>query len=196
MGWVAGITTNPTLLAQADLPPEVLLPRLAQISPGPVFYQLTALNMSDILKEAEKAEQMVGKQLVLKIPPNQLGFEACTRLSGRIPCCVTAIYHPAQALVAQAAGAAYAVVYFHRAMNRMPDGMKLVREMAACCAGSQTRVLAASLKSADEVITARLAGIEHFTLPLRILVEITGSALSDEDISGFTQNGRGLNWND
>jgi transaldolase len=42
LGWVKGITTNPTLLAKSDLPVETTLKRLAQLSPGEVYYQLTA----------------------------------------------------------------------------------------------------------------------------------------------------------
>ena len=41
LGWVTGITTNPTLLANSDLPPEITLKKLAGIIPGEVFYQLT-----------------------------------------------------------------------------------------------------------------------------------------------------------
>ena len=41
-GWVKGITTNPTLLAKSDLSPEETLQKLADLSPGELYYQLTA----------------------------------------------------------------------------------------------------------------------------------------------------------
>ena len=39
-GWVKGITTNPTLLAQANTPPETTLKTLVSLTSGPVYYQL------------------------------------------------------------------------------------------------------------------------------------------------------------
>ena len=43
MGWVKGITTNPTLLAKCDRPPAETLSQLAAITSGPLFYSLLLL---------------------------------------------------------------------------------------------------------------------------------------------------------
>ena len=42
LGWVKGITTNPTLLGKTDLPVETTLKELAILTTGPVFYQLVS----------------------------------------------------------------------------------------------------------------------------------------------------------
>lgn len=105
MGWVKGITTNPTLLAKSDNPPETTLKKLAALTSGPVFYQLMASDLAGMLAEGRKAYELIGEQAVLKIPATPVGFAAVACLSPEITCSVTAIYSAAQAAVAREAGA-------------------------------------------------------------------------------------------
>jgi len=105
LGWVTGITTNPTLLAKSEHPPEITLKQLSTIIDGEVFYQLTATNLDGMVAEARITHDILGDKTVLKIPATSTGFQALARLSKEIPCSVTAIFHPAQALVARAGGA-------------------------------------------------------------------------------------------
>ncbi len=115
MGWVKGITTNPTLLAQSVEPPEITLKKLAALTSGSVFYQLIASDFDQMLAEGRKAYEIVGKQTILKIPATPIGFEVVARLSPEITCSVTAIYSAAQAAVAREAGAKIAIDYVNRA---------------------------------------------------------------------------------
>ncbi|MGL5032353.1 MAG: transaldolase family protein, partial [Microcystaceae cyanobacterium] len=99
----------------------------------------------------------------------------------------------AQAVIAQQAGAKYAITYVNRATRLQGDGLKLVREMADILQGSSTEVLAASLKSANEAAAALLAGAKHLTLPLPILQAMTNHDLSQQTVAEFNNKGRGLN---
>ena len=60
LGWVGGILTNPTLLAQSELPPEETLRALAAAMPGEIFYQLTAPDLESMLAEAWAANVLLG----------------------------------------------------------------------------------------------------------------------------------------
>jgi len=71
--------------------------------------------------------------------------------------------------IAAEAGAKYAIAYVNRASRLQGDGLKLVQEMAQILRGSQTEILAASLKSPQEAAAALLAGANHLTLPLSLL---------------------------
>ena len=44
LGFVGGITTNPTLMAKVEGQPFDIIAELADICPGPVFYQLNVAN--------------------------------------------------------------------------------------------------------------------------------------------------------
>ena len=191
-GWVKGITTNPTLLAKSDLPPEKTLKQLAAISPGELYYQLMATDFQGMVAEGRKAFDIIGEKTVLKVPATTVGFQVVAHLSPEIPCSVTAIYSAAQAAVATEAGAKYAIAYVNRATRLLGDGLALVQEMAAILKDSPTQILAASLKSPAEAAGALIAGADHLTLPLEMLNAMTTHNLSEQTIDEFAQKGQGL----
>lgn len=192
LGWVKGITTNPTLLAKSDLPPEKTLKQLAEISPGWLYYQLTASNFEEMLTEGKAAYDIIGEKTILKVPATMLGFQVVAKLSSDIPCAVTAIYSAAQAAVAREAGAKEAIAYVNRATRLLGDGLALVRDMASVLKDSNTEILAASLKSPQEAAAALQAGAHHLTVPLRLLQGMTTHELSQKTVKEFAENGRGL----
>lgn len=191
-GWVRGITTNPLLVAQSDQPATELLSALKKLSDGPIFYQLTSTSFDSCLAEAHQALEILEKQLVVKLPPTELGFRLCAELSSRVACCPTAIYAPAQALVAREAGAQYVAVYVNRATRLLGDGLDLVREIDRVLDHSGTRLLAASLKSPEEATHAFSAGADDLTLPMDTLIKMARHPLSAAAIQEFNEHGQGL----
>ncbi|MDZ8050520.1 MAG: transaldolase family protein [Aulosira sp. ZfuVER01] len=192
LGWVKGITTNPTLLAKSDLPVETALKQLAQLTTGPVFYQLMSSDFDEMLAEGRAAFEIIGKQTVLKIPASLVGFQVVAALAGEISCAVTGIYHASQAAVAREAGAKYAIAYVNRATKLLGDGAALVQQMASVVAGSSTEIMAASIKSPEEAVASLQAGANHLTLPLGMLQAMTTHELSLQTIDEFAKNGRGI----
>lgn len=191
-GWVGGITTNPTLLAKSNFSPAVTLQELAQIIPGELYYQLTASDFDGMVAEGKAAFELIGQQTVLKIPATIPGFQAVAHLSPEIPCAVTAIYSPSQAVVSAAAGAKYAIAYVNRATRLLGDGFSLVRDMANVLKNTNTEILAASIKSPAEAVQTLLAGADHLTLPLDVLQAIALHELSQQTVDEFAKNGRGI----
>ncbi|MEZ2235961.1 transaldolase family protein [Microcoleus sp.] len=191
-GWVGGITTNPTLLAKSNFSPAVTLQELAQIIPGELYYQLTASDFDGMVAEGKAAFELIGQQTVLKIPATIPGFQAVAHLSPEIPCAVTAIYSPSQAVVSAAAGAKYAIAYVNRATRLLGDGFALVRDMANVLKKTNTEILAASIKSPEEAVQTLLAGAHHLTLPLDVLQAIALHELSQQTVDEFAKNGRGI----
>lgn len=190
--WVKGITTNPSLLAKSNLSPEKTLKQLTAISPGELYYQLTATDFHGMIAEGRQAFEIIGSKTVLKVPATEVGFQVVACLSKEIPCSVTAIYSAAQAAVACEAGAKYAIAYVNRATRLLGDGLKLVREMSAVLQGSGVEILAASLKSPEEAAAALQAGANHLTLPLNLLQAMTTHELSQKTVEEFNQQGRGI----
>ncbi len=191
-GWLYGITTNPTLLAQSDLPPAETYTQLAQLPVEEVYYQVSVAEPGKMLHEAQVAWEILGDKLVVKIPPTREGFTFCASISADYKTCLTAIFSPAQALAARAANADYIAVYVNRATKLAGDGLALTRALADVLAGSRTEILAASLKSVDEVIAAHQAGAHHLTLPFNILQALIENDLSDQAVAQFTETGAHL----
>ena len=194
MGWIKGITTNPTLLKKSPLSPEETLAQLTAISPGELYYQLCATDFASMVAEGKKAKQIVGNKLVLKIPATDLGFKVTAHLSSEIACSVTAIYSLAQTAIAKEAGAKYAIAYVNRATKLLGDGFALVKEMANILQGSNTEILAASIKSPQEAAATLQAGAHHLTLPLAILQQMTTHELSTKTVDEFRANGIGISY--
>lgn len=194
MGWVSGITTNPILLAQSEISPEETLRALLACTHGEIFYQLNAQDLEGMHAEAWVASQLLGKQLVLKIPATPVGFQAAARLSNFMPCAITAVFSPAQALLAVAAGARYVLPYVNRATKLLGDGMALVSEIAGVLVGSATEVLAASIKSPEEAVAAYRAGASHLTLPLKILQAMSEQELTGLSVAEFASKGTGISY--
>ena len=65
------------------------------------------------------------------------------------------------------------------------DGDALITRMQAVCAGSETNVLAASLRSADDIVSLRLAGVPYFTAAPDVLDELLFDAVSDSSAADF-----------
>lgn len=192
LDWVYGVTTNPTLMAKAGVAPKVVLKELAALEFCQVYYQLVSQNMEDMLIEASRAAEIVKNGLICKIAPTENGFRFVAKYGNEIPCCVTAIFDPAQALVAREAGARYIAVYVNRATKQLGDGLALVRDLANVLAGSQTEIVAASLKSTKEAVDAFVAGAQHLTVPFDVLMGLSTHPLSEQTIEQFNVEGIGL----
>jgi transaldolase len=192
LGWVKGVTTNPVLLAQVGMPPETTLQRLAAARVGLLFYQLVSQDEAAMLEEAQAAQNIVGDSLVLKVSPTEVGFRFVADHAPQFACCVTAVFSPAQALVAREAGARYVAVYVNRASRLMGDGLRLVKGIACMFPKGDTEIVAASIKSPEEAIAAAEAGAHHLAVPYDVLKALILHPLSSEAIENFQKEGLGI----
>lgn len=190
--WIKGITTNPTLLAQEKRPVDLILKDLRRFNKDRIYYQLFGDSVDLMCAEADKAADILGKKLVLKIPPSRLGFAALSKLAVQHFCSVTALYDVSQAVCAIEAGAKEVIVYVNRAQKLMGDGIRLVREFAEVTKGKSISVLSASLKSQQEVSQAFLAGTHHVTVPYAVVNTLALHEYSEMAVSQFMQTGAGL----
>ncbi len=185
-----GITTNPALLAKSDLSPEETLKALSSIISEEICYQLTSSDFDGMVAEAHKVREIVGTQLVLKIPAIELGFRVAAFLSKEIPCAVTGIYTPAQVAVAVETSVKYVIPYVNRATRFLGDGLAVVRSMSSVV--GKTEIMAASIKSPKEAVATLQAGAHHLTLPLDVLKAMTVNKFSQQAVDEFAKNGCGI----
>ncbi len=192
LGFLSGVTTNPTIMAKAKGQTRDIIDRICHLSPGPVFYQVTAKTSEEREREGREFFDICREKVVLKIPATTENLALMAKLCQEIPCAATAVYSGAQTLVACEAGASYVIPYVNRATRLLGDGFKLVAEMAAVikASGKPVDILAASIKSADEATQAVLAGANHLTLPLDILLSLGNHPLSDAAIEEFGRAGQ------
>lgn len=189
-GFFAGITTNPARLAAAGDASQDALKPLCHLVPGRVFYQLTTHTLQSMLLQGQAALSISPSQVVLVMPCTMEGLQAVARLSLEIPCAVTAVFSPAQAFLAQEAGARYVIPYVNRATRLMGDGISLVQGIARLLSQNErgtTEILAASIKSPAEAVAALNAGAQHLTLPFKVIKQMARHQLTEQAISQLEQ---------
>ena len=192
LGFVAGITTNPTLMAKVEGKPQDVIVELADICPGPVFYQLTAATVDE--REAEARRILALRtNIALKIPMSTENLALAARFCQEgVQVGMTASYSPAQTYLTCEAGVTYSICYVNRSTRLQGDGLMLVagmREVIDAC-DTATTILVASLKSAQEVVQAVVAGAHHVTVPLSLLMEMGNHPLSEQTAEEFARTVR------
>ncbi len=186
LGFVGAVTTNPTLIAKTGRPGLDVLRELLEVFDGHVFYQVTAPTIEGRIDQAWEAHEIRPDKVVIKIPATTEDMAMAARLiAAGIECTITAVASPAQAYVAAQIHAAYVAPYVNRLTRQLGDGYAVVRDIARVVDGTPTKVLAASLKSVDEVVNTLLAGAHHVTLPLNLILAMGEHEFSQRAVAEF-----------
>lgn len=189
LGFLDDVTTNPTLIAQTGRPGLDVLGELVEIVKGHVFYQVTAEDVEARYDEAWEAHEVRPDKVILKIPATIENFALTTRLvQNGIECAITAVTTPAQAYLASQVNASFAIPYVNRLTRQLGDGVAIARDMVRILEPTETEVLAASLKSVDEVVATMLAGVRHVTIPLDLILAMGEHELSQQAIAQFNES--------
>ena len=194
LGFVAGITTNPTLLGRvaenglADTPK--IIAAICDVFPGKVMVQLTGETVEDRLEEALNVLAIRPGQVGLKIPTVPDNFALARRFSSEgYTVGMTTIFSPEQVYLACEAGADIVFPYVNRSTRLLGDGLALVRQMRAVVDAlhAPVQILAASIKSPQEALNTILAGAHGLTLPLNIMLQMGAHPLSEQSIAEFAE---------
>jgi TalC/MipB family fructose-6-phosphate aldolase len=193
---VGGVTTNPTLLLQAqergqNLKPEQLLNELLCQIGGTIFMQPGAATEEEMYEQALAYVQAAPDRVLPKIPMTQVGMRVAKKLHKHgIAMAFTAVTSVAQAYSAAQLEAHCIIPYYNRLERLGVDAGKRLAEMAEVLSHQQlpTRILAASIKSPVEAVSALLAGAHDITAAPEVLFEMVSDPYSDAAVEKFTQD--------
>ena len=185
LGFLAGATTNPTLIARAGRPAQEVIADLCATLPGTIFHQVCAAPGPDLDAEIDLFRQ-ISERVAFKLPCTLDYARRATALAREgVVVAMTAVYSPAQAYLAAQTGAAYAIPYVNRATRYCGSGPGLVAEMAAILEGTGCEILAASVKTPAEAAEALIAGAHHLSLPWEVLAAMAHHDLTDLALQEF-----------
>lgn len=192
---LAGVTTNPSIVAAGKMPLEVLLPELhdALGGKGRLFAQVMASHAEGMVEEAIKLRGMMA-DLVVKVPVTAEGLAAIRMLKAEgIPTLGTAVYGAAQGMLSALAGAEYVAPYVNRVDAQGGDGIQTVVELQQLLTlhAPQAKVLAASFKTPRQALDCLLAGCESITLPLDVAQQLIASPAVEAAVAKFEQDWQG-----
>ena len=189
-GLIDGVTTNPSLIAKSGRKMKEAIAEICAIIPGPVSAEAVATDVEGMLAEGRYLA-LIAPNVVVKLPLTENGLTACRALSDEgIKVNVTLCFSAVQALLAAKAGAYFISPFIGRLDDRGVDGMELIREIRRIYDnyGYQTNILSASIRSADHVRLAALAGSNCATLPPKIFAALYKHELTDSGVEAFLKD--------
>jgi len=169
LGFVRGVTTNPTLMRKETDDPRRHLERIAAaVEPLELFYQPTGAYGS--LADEADAVFRLDRRIVLKLPATPDGVALAGAMVSRgAAVALTAVQSPPAMIVAEAIGCTAVIPYVDRAQRDIRTDPQLVSALARLRRRRDTRIVAASVKSVGQFVTAFLDGADAVTAPLAVL---------------------------
>lgn len=187
LGVIAGVTTNPSLVAKEGGDFIAMLKEITEIVDGPISAEVISLDAKGMVEEGEKLAAL-HENIVIKVPMTLEGLKAVNVFSKKgIKTNVTLIFSANQALMAARAGATFVSPFLGRLDDISQDGMQLISDIAQMFAihGLGTEIIAASIRHPMHVHQAALHGAHIGTLPYKVLTSLVKHPLTDAGIERF-----------
>ena len=194
-GLVDGVTTNPTLIMKSGRNPEDVYQTIKDLGVKDISMEVVG-DTSAMLEEGFRLHDKFGDVCTVKVPCSPDGLYACKTLSENcIKVNVTLIFDAAQAILAAKAGARYVSPFVGRVYDQHWDGLSLIEEIADVFATHQiteTEVLAASIREANQVSKAFKVGADICTLPWGVFNKMYNHILTDKGLELFDADWKAL----
>ena len=193
---VDGITTNPSLIAKQNKNIKLILKEICQEVKGPVSAEVAAISIDDMIKEARILKR-IAKNIVIKLPLTLDGLNACSILSRKgYQTNVTLCFSASQALLAAKAGATFISPFIGRLDDIGENGSQLIfdiKKMFDNYKEIKTKILAASIRSAEHFCEVAKAGADIATIPPKLFHNLYKHDLTDKGLKAFLDDWQNTN---
>lgn len=189
LGFVSGVTTNPSLLAKEDPNVDIkqLILEIYELIGGHLSVEVISTHSDGMIKEAEEIIEWF-PNATIKIPMIPEGLRAVRYLSQKnIPTNVTLIFSPTQAIAANNAGATYVSVFMGRLDDIGNDSLYVLYDICEIwdIHGFESQIIAASIRHPMHIIEAAKAGADIATVPYKVLMQSLKHPLTDLGLKAF-----------
>lgn len=191
---VCGITSNPSILKKEGK--INFFEHMKQIKElagknRSLHIQVIAENCDDIIKEAEKLCEIMGKDTYIKIPVTEQGIKAIKLLNKKgVNITATAVYTTLQGMLAILAGAKYVAVYYNRMQNIDIDSNKVIYELSEIVNKNKfdCKIISASFKNVGQIVQAFSNGAHSVTVPPELLTESLSMPSIQKAVTDFKKD--------
>ena len=159
-GVIAGVTTNPSLVAKENGDFEKIITEITKIVDGPISAEVLSLEAEKMIEEGKKLAK-IHKNVVIKLPTTFEGLKACKRFKELgIKTNLTLIFTLNQALLAARAGATYVSPFIGRLEDTGVSGIELIKNIRDTFDkhGITTEIIGASIRNPFHVEEIAKAG--------------------------------------
>ena len=186
-GLLDGVTTNPSLILKSGRDIKEVLAEICEAVEGPVSGEVVAMEAGAMIKEGKLLAE-IASNICIKLPLTMEGLKACKALTDEgYKTNVTLCFSANQALLAAKAGATFISPFIGRLDDMAIDGMELIEDIRTIYDnyGFETEILAASIRTANHVKDAALAGADVATIPPATLKGLVKHPLTDKGLEAF-----------
>ncbi|EHM2299711.1 fructose-6-phosphate aldolase [Listeria monocytogenes] len=187
MGFISGVTTNPSLVAKEGRDFNEVIQEITSIVDGPISGEVVSLEADEMIAEGRVIAK-IHPNMVVKIPMTGEGLAAVKVLTEEgIKTNVTLVFSATQALLAARAGATYVSPFLGRLDDIGDDGLVLIRDIADIFEihGIPTEIISASVRYPIHVIECAKAGADIATVPFKVFEQMLKHPLTDSGIDKF-----------
>jgi transaldolase len=187
MGFLGGVTTNPSLVAKEKRDYSEVVREICSIVDGPVSAEVLSLEYATMVKEGE-ALAAIHPNVVVKIPISEPGLKAIKTLAGKnIRTNATLVFSANQALLAARAGASFVSPFLGRVDDYGNDGLILLNDIVTIFNQFllSTEVIAASIRHPMHVVESARIGSHIATVPYGVIKQMIKHPLTDAGIEKF-----------
>mgnify|MGYP004469343393 FL=1 len=194
---LSGVTTNPSIIAKEKGDFWQILKEIRSVigNDKMLHVQTVQTTAKKMVEEAKLIKEKIGGDIYIKIPIGEEGLKAVPMIKNLgIGVTMTAIFTPAQALMAAKAGADFVAPYVNRLDNILGDGTNVVAEIVQQFEiyGLDCKVLAASFKNAEQVHRCALCGCHSVTVSADVLKSLITHPMTDAAVEGFERDWKGV----
>ena len=187
LGLLDGVTTNPSLIAKSGRGMHEVIAEICSVTTGPVSAEVVSTGADEMIAEG-KVLAAIAPNVVVKVPLTEDGLAACRAfIAADIQVNVTLCFSLVQAIVAARSGATYISPFVGRLDDINLDGLQLIRDIRETYDVQRyaTRILAASVRSANHLGEAARAGADAVTAPAAVLRGLVRHPLTESGLSKF-----------
>lgn len=187
LGLLAGVTTNPSLVAKEGIDFHERLREITSLVSGSVSAEVIATDAEGMIEEGKQLAA-IAPNITVKVPMTLEGLKAVRTFSElNIKTNVTLVFSANQALLAARAGASYVSPFLGRLDDIGHNGIELIGKIAEMfdLHGITTEIIAASIRHPQHVTDSALHGAHIATVPLKVIEQMVKHPLTDSGIEKF-----------
>ena len=192
LGFISGVTTNPSLLAKEDPSIDIrsLILDIHTSVGGHTSVEVISTETDGMLREADEILKWF-PEATIKIPFIPAGLTAVRKLADQnIPTNVTLLFTATQALIAANAGATYVSLFMGRLDDIGTDSLQALNDTCEIwdTQGLESLIIAASIRTPIHLLECAKAGAHIATVPYKVLMQSIKHPLTDAGLASFLKD--------
>ncbi|WP_280770494.1 fructose-6-phosphate aldolase [Salipaludibacillus daqingensis] len=187
LGILAGVTTNPSLVAKEGINFHERLKEITSLVSGSVSAEVIATDAKGMIEEGKELAA-IAPNITVKVPMTLEGLKAVRTFSDlNIKTNVTLVFSANQALLAARAGASYVSPFLGRLDDIGQNGLDLISTISEMFIihDIDTEIIAASIRHPQHVTESAMRGAHIATVPLKVIGQLVKHPLTDAGIETF-----------